>query len=36
MTDVGTESGTADHETMAIDGDEAITITYEAGKLETH
>jgi hypothetical protein len=36
MIDDGTESGTADHETMATDGDEATMITDEAGKLETH
>jgi hypothetical protein len=36
MTEVGTESGTADHETITTEGDEAITITSVAGKLETH
>jgi hypothetical protein len=36
MTDDGTEFGTADHETITTDGDEATTMTYEAGKLETH
>jgi hypothetical protein len=35
INESGTESGTADHETTTRDGDEATTMTSEAGKLET-
>lgn len=33
---VGTEAGTFSHQTIATDGDEAVTTTSSDGKLETH
>jgi hypothetical protein len=35
MSEFETESGTADHETIAIEGDDVTMMTSVAGKLET-